>query len=285
MKTVFSNSELAHVWAQQSQEAGRGSNFFFEGTSIFSWGHHFKIAEFITAPNGETVVLYNPSRCSSSTGKHQHSVRRAVPDYYRNFDCACGKWGDWDYNREVANRVKEIKETIAKIPRSRTYGESLLSRAIGQIEALREFAFFFVLDLPAIVSTWDIDNLVSPEILAKLQAKKQARIFAEEHAEEIRAEKLKANLPKWLNGEINSIDSDQIYIRLKGNMVETSLGAQVSIKEAEVLYKAIVTGKPVHGLKIGYYNVISWDGTNLKIGCHDINLSEVNRFAGLMRWN
>lgn len=31
MRKTFPNRQLAHVWAQQSQPEGRGSNFYFEG--------------------------------------------------------------------------------------------------------------------------------------------------------------------------------------------------------------------------------------------------------------
>lgn len=40
MKTVFSNSEVPHVWARQSQEEGKNSNrnIYFTGPKIYSYG-------------------------------------------------------------------------------------------------------------------------------------------------------------------------------------------------------------------------------------------------------
>ena len=36
----MNNSMVAHLWANESQESANGSNFYFEGQSIYSYGHH-----------------------------------------------------------------------------------------------------------------------------------------------------------------------------------------------------------------------------------------------------
>lgn len=35
----MNNSMVAHLWAHEQEESASGSNFFFEGTSIYSYGH------------------------------------------------------------------------------------------------------------------------------------------------------------------------------------------------------------------------------------------------------
>ena len=44
MKTVFDNRQLAHVWASQSQEHGRGSSFYFNGRVIYSYRDSWPLA-------------------------------------------------------------------------------------------------------------------------------------------------------------------------------------------------------------------------------------------------
>ena len=44
------HDEVAHAWANQTHEAMRGCNVFFEGDTIFSYGHHFPIARIVTVP-------------------------------------------------------------------------------------------------------------------------------------------------------------------------------------------------------------------------------------------
>lgn len=35
----MNNSMVAHLWAHEQEESASGSNFFFVGTSIYSYGH------------------------------------------------------------------------------------------------------------------------------------------------------------------------------------------------------------------------------------------------------
>lgn len=41
----MNNSMVAHLWANEKKESGKGSNLFFEGRSIYSYGYHFEVEE------------------------------------------------------------------------------------------------------------------------------------------------------------------------------------------------------------------------------------------------
>lgn len=71
---AYSHAQVAHVWAQQEKERGNGSNMFFEGKTIYSYGYHFPLATFLS--NGAVVI--NNESYSVSTAKHQSHVFRAV---------------------------------------------------------------------------------------------------------------------------------------------------------------------------------------------------------------
>lgn len=77
MQTVFSNSMVAHVWAQQRQRDGRSSNgnLYFNGRVLYSYGSHFPVGIFV-APGGPVVM--NADSYSISTGGHQREARAAV---------------------------------------------------------------------------------------------------------------------------------------------------------------------------------------------------------------
>jgi hypothetical protein len=79
MKTKFNNSELTHVWANQTQSHGKGSNMFFEHETIYSYGYHFKLAQFVNNKDGQRCVLINLKSYSNTTSKHQTLVWRAIP--------------------------------------------------------------------------------------------------------------------------------------------------------------------------------------------------------------
>jgi hypothetical protein len=75
----MNNREVAHLWANQSRESGKGSNMFFTGPTLYSYGLHFPIASIVKCPNtGQPIALFNRARYSVSTGKHQGYARSAA---------------------------------------------------------------------------------------------------------------------------------------------------------------------------------------------------------------
>lgn len=75
----MNNSMVAHLWANEKKESARGSNLFFEGRSIYSYGYHFEVGRIVRNKCGEKAYLLNDKYYSSSTCKHQHCVRSAIP--------------------------------------------------------------------------------------------------------------------------------------------------------------------------------------------------------------
>lgn len=80
MRTVFSTHfQVAHVWAQQQQEFGISGSLYFEGNTIYSYGHHFPISTIVKNIEGESAYVFNSNHYSSSTAKHKYAVCRAIP--------------------------------------------------------------------------------------------------------------------------------------------------------------------------------------------------------------
>lgn len=55
----MNNSMVAHLWAHEQEESASGSNFFFEGASIYSYGHHFEVGRIVKNKQGKKEVLSN----------------------------------------------------------------------------------------------------------------------------------------------------------------------------------------------------------------------------------
>ena len=85
----MSNKTLAKLWATQARESGKGSNFFFEGTKLYSYGYHFLVAEIV---DGKAV--FNPARYSQSTTRHQSLALQAAS--------AAGRLADGRFLIEIA---------------------------------------------------------------------------------------------------------------------------------------------------------------------------------------
>ena len=75
-QTVFSNTMVAHVWAQGSQAHGRShnGNFYFDGRILYSYGSHFAVGVLM---NDGAAVL-NSDRYSISTSGMQSDALQAV---------------------------------------------------------------------------------------------------------------------------------------------------------------------------------------------------------------
>ena len=64
-KTMATNSQVAHAWANKTGKHCRGSNFFYDDDTIYSYGGHFPIARHM-----DGVVLFTTESYSNSTSKH-----------------------------------------------------------------------------------------------------------------------------------------------------------------------------------------------------------------------
>ena len=71
--------EVAHVWAQQTQDHGRNpqGNIYFHGATIFSYGSHYRISALIKAKGGR-VALVNSRGYSVTTSGHTNCVLAAL---------------------------------------------------------------------------------------------------------------------------------------------------------------------------------------------------------------
>ena len=80
VKCVFDNSMVAHIWAQGMQSFGRSGNgnFYFQGTTLYSYGSHFVVAQLL--PDGNALI--NADSASVTTSAHCHDARLAVRGTY-----------------------------------------------------------------------------------------------------------------------------------------------------------------------------------------------------------
>lgn len=79
----MNNSMVAHLWAHEQEESASGSNFFFEGTSIYSYGYHFEVGRIVKNKQGKKAYLINEDYYYATTSKHQCYVRNAIPTQAR----------------------------------------------------------------------------------------------------------------------------------------------------------------------------------------------------------
>jgi hypothetical protein len=78
---------------------------------------------------------------------------------------------------------------------------------------------------------------------------------------------------------IHSLPSDQIALRINGEKIETSRGAEIPLDVAKGLWCAMEAKIDVTGMTLGNFTVRELTEENLIVGCHTIPLSEINLIA------
>lgn len=115
----MNNSMVAHLWAHEQEESASGSNFFFEGTSIYSYGYHFEVGRIVKNKQGKKAYLINEDYYSATTNKYQCYVRNAIPTWAMVFSVG-NNISDTGDMRFVASKLESIKKSIEKYKRAKT---------------------------------------------------------------------------------------------------------------------------------------------------------------------
>ena len=271
----YTHNEVAHNWAHQTGRKSKGFAMFYEGDTIYSWGYHFPIAKFVTAPNGERVVLINKDSYSVSTSKHQCLVRRAL-GYQRDDAIYVPDLGRGNHHDWIRMIDKRLEVGAGKWKRARSRKDSIAASMRSDIETVNRLIDLWQLDLP---------KRTMPEDIAEFAASYEERRKAEQVKKD---KKGREAIRKWLNGENVAPPHTRVpYVRVRrdfvngpiiGQIVETSWGIKVPLAEALKLYRMSglvrIVGKawsPSKRHEVGGWPVdgISPDGT-LKVGCHVI---------------
>jgi hypothetical protein len=286
MKKVYTSSiEVCHLFAQRTQDEATTStrNLFFNNKNkIYSYGHHYLLAEFI---NNETILINN-SGYSSTTAKHISQITQATRQYKQHF------FKDICLDN-VYDRILNASKKLINARKKEVYSLEIINAFESFTSFVNEFKKF-------VNHSYSGYNLVSEEALKLndnfkeiqgiyLQIFENKESFIEAGKERLKQEKervkqkLKQDLNKFFNYEIDYINSGQIeedYLRISEDRqhIETSQRVKISIDEAKKLYYMIERGEDIKGYRISNYVVISLNGV-LKIGCHKINVKNVHEIG------
>jgi len=235
-------------------------------------------------------VAFNPDTNSMTTNKHRGILRRAlfqlivdlpnadpyrpdvIADYFiegaKSNLVASGK-------ARIANREAYKARAAANIADWHTYTTLMKKAGAKPCKLLKSQKLVLGtggdVDLEAVKVAEE--QAIKKSIADK---KKRAKVL---HENELRI------LADWKAGKREELPYLQtIYdtvLRLHDGKVETSRNAAVTVESAKTLWKLIEAGRDVKGHTIDDYTVISMNGV-LKVGCHTIDRSEVERIGQLL---
>ena len=141
---MTSHRDVANNWAQKTGKGRNGFNMFYEGDTIYSYGHHFPIARHTVDVDGEAVILQTTAKWSVSTAKHKGIVWSAAYGQAKSFTVADINAADDDaHQANLADYKARIEAALNTAFRARTYTEMYERDAYRLADNAMEYAAYF----------------------------------------------------------------------------------------------------------------------------------------------
>ena len=293
MKFQSNYQALAHHWIYNNDHSEcYGNRMFSENDSIYSYVRHYEIARKLRNKKGDLIgYALNSNDNTVTTNKQRYIVERSlnhrtvihidpknienplkviryfmteIASYEPLIKSARSKKDD--YIVEQANLFQNLQEYLNIIPQM---GIKFDKRKLSKVE--KDFLNTSVDDLLGMDLTTTLFDLR----LAKSKKEEKVR----RKALELQLADEKVKLDRWLNHETNQLylrHTTKVYLRLKGDRIETSQGASVGVSEALNFFN-LLTNNPekVIGFKFeNGYIVKELTDNIVTIGCHKIEIAQ-----------
>lgn len=309
MKRVVNSQQVAHLFANQSQDNARNAAQSMSFSEDVAYSYQTPVARILNLPPSIRVMLLTAEKYSNTTAHHLHH-------YWRAFDgpvfrvpslgvCGGRHWErsgsrDVDHAYNLAHLVKVAEDEIARLSRMRS--RPFATDWVREMCRIADkYARLFGLTGPRTLADWtaEIESALAktvarveraearyntPEAIAERARFDAERVERDRLHREQRAIELADEMIRWRAGEDVRLPYDApTILRLRHDRVQTSHGAEVTERNARLLYDAILAGREVAGYKLDGFEVRSVSDV-LVIGCHQIPMAEVHRFAQQRGW-
>ena len=294
----MNNSQVAHCWANQTKPKGRGSNFFFEGESIYSYGGHFEVARLVQTEKGKTIALHTNARYSVTTERHKSEALSACHNLHEQFyvpsfpmramEAPTRAW----FKDVFAHYRNKAVESYSMAKRSRKYTDMHLRNAEEATANARALKAHYPKATKGLrIRSVNDDEIVRIEAKAKAQAKRDSKARAEQ--DKLNKERIEREEGEWLNHERDRISYGMRYdikhrrylLRQHAtkDRIETSHGANVTMREGEMFYKVIdkFRDKPSDcpQANVNGFRLTRLEDSGAVIGCHTLSWEVMDAFA------
>ena len=287
-KILKNHSEVAHFWANQVQGQGKSSNMFFEDGIIYSYGYHFPIARHIN----KNVILFTNRGYSISTSKHISYTKQAIPSYYDiifadNIEIVLRLPANLNktiHAENVESMLNDIKLNLDKSTRARQNKTYYLGEASRNINNMVKYIDLFKCKSILPYKTKKLVNeVLKGNDNCLIDLAKKEREASKQKQEQLKKKALK-DLKKWRNGELYNLPFglNKRYLRLVNNEIETSGHVKISVDLFLEYYKRLKVGINLEGSKIDHYTINRHTSKEIKIGCHLIDIKEIDKMGALL---
>jgi hypothetical protein len=305
----MNNRQVAHLWASGSKQSAKGSNFYFEGEIIFSYGDHFPIARRVS----EDLYLITDRGYSVTTAKHKNYVRQAIPGFAKVYPVENSPRSSFETIRgEKMKQAVGMRDNMEDKSPVKTY-QKARELSLFCDDTMELFGLFYQHDKEFICTPYQLElgrmktdavELVNlhKEAFDAHEIKKQAQREAREEKRRAKWEEhnriLRLNAEEKAQAWREGLQGSGFYslrilppmLRINGEKVETSHGAEVSIDEARKAFDFI--GKKIEAgeswarngetCPVGPFSLVSIDPELVIVGCHRFSVEEVKNFGVLL---
>ena len=281
IRHVYPTDMVAHLWVHRVQGFARnsGSNFYFDGDTIYSYGSHFLIARHVETKRGR-AVLFTTDSYSVTTARHKCIVERAcrhLTVYHVQDVCSTNRKGQFD---EYRQRYIGLARKYSKARSNKPW---ILDCLRDLVDEANQFAKFFGirsrLSMPDDLSAMD----------AECKAIEQRERERKQRAEAKRQRESLERIQKWVNGKTDHCpDNGPIRLRITGDELQTSRGARVPVAHAVKAFRIIKRlhdkgqsyERNGHTIHLGHFALDAVDlQGNVTAGCHQVEWREIERIA------
>ena len=303
MKTKFNNSELSHVWANQTQTHGKGSNMFFEHETIYSYGYHFKIAQYVTNKEGQKCIFLNQRSYSNSTNKQQSLVFRSIPEnvtFYRVISFFNDiNTSSTAHKENLTHYINEAEKLQGLTIRANKLKMGYLNQLNSQIDIFNKYTLFFGLNdleqfnpirgegltikeryetLTAWVKMYEDSDQLLEWLIKDKEKQRQAEIKAKEEATE--------KIELFRQFKISSIYANLGHYLLRYNKetdnIETSGGVKMGKNVFLSAYQRLINNQLIKGQHVGDFTYNGIEGEIVSVGCHRIPMTEIQSIVSVL---
>jgi hypothetical protein len=283
MRIALKNtSEVCHYFANNVQFEGRAGNVSFRGDNFFSY-------RTIVAKRINGSVVISSHKYSVTTSSHLFDLRQTCR-HLEIVSIPCVEKSTLDNQTIVQNQINDLFRLAST---ARTKKDYYLSQALQIVKGFNRYCELsensqYLIDL----SVFDKIDL---EALKQTEKERQAVQLAKRKAQEIE-DTLENNVKinQWLAGDRDNIGygaSVDTLLRIKGDNVQTSRGAEIPVSQTANLWalvNSVISAKRelILNKRIGVYSLSKIETTgNITVGCHYIKYEQLQRIAKILGYN
>lgn len=317
-------SDVAHSWAHQQKDSWSKGNMFYNGRTIYSYGHHFPAATLLD----DGYVAITTCTYSNTTARHLAKIREAVSHKNKIYcsslpDNSTGTFFSYHHNNNIKHWIDEINNNLNSLVKARNKAKYISQITSCQAEAAAYINYFKQhpgKHEKVVVSKSDLKLLTTSDF-SKYEEIIKANKEREARKEKALIRKCKKLHPVWLeawrSGTENEfaksltikekkgieliefgddMNRNRVRLRLNRyddselNTIQTTKDVFIPVEIAKRFYKkymkVVSTGGCVNNCdyKMLDFNVNEMTAEHLLVGCHDIPRSEIDYIAGVCGW-